>query len=133
MVAWFRGFRVAAILWPILLCGCAPLDFGSHASFDSWFVGSADSLHFEEWGILALDGGPGGTLVNDILIRTPALIVQDATCLLLTPAALPYYWICSPTGGGEAPPPAPAARAEPSPGPVPPPAQTPAPAQEPKY
>jgi hypothetical protein len=105
MIAWFRGRRVAAILLPILLCGCAPLDFGAHASFDSWFVGSADSLHFEEWGILALDGGPGGTLVNDILIRTPALIVQDATCLLLTPVALPYYWICSLTGGGEAPPP----------------------------
>jgi hypothetical protein len=113
------GPVLATVFCALLLGGCAPLDVGAHASFDSWFVGSADSVHLEEWGILALDGGPGGYLVNDVLIRTPALIVQDTACLLLVPVALPYYWIGSLTGGGDSSASTAAAAAEPAPAPGP--------------
>lgn len=67
------------------------MDFDSHPSFDAWFSQGTEYEWSRELGWPSLDGSASGYVVNDLLIRTPALIGYEATYFFLMPIALPYY------------------------------------------
>lgn len=85
------GRVVAAVtLLFAVLCvagGCSLLDFGRHDSFDEWYSGPEDAFDPDSIGCTSLDGGFPGYVLNDMLLRTPAMLVHETTRTALVPFA----------------------------------------------
>lgn len=95
------GLRTLLALTMLSTFGCSHVQFGSHASFDAWYVGRDDVLRVDQLGFTGMDGTFPGYVINDLVIRTPVYIVYEATWLVLVPVALPYYGVKSLSGGSD--------------------------------
>ena len=81
---------VTAILFSFVLSaasGCSLLDFGGNDSFDEWYSGPRDAFDPESVGCTSLDGGFSGYVLNDMLLRTPMMLVYETTRTALIPFA----------------------------------------------
>ncbi len=81
---------VAATLFSLVLSatsGCSLLDFGGNDSFDEWYSGPRDAFDPESVGCTSLDGDFSGYVLNDMLLRTPMLLVYETTRTALVPFA----------------------------------------------
>lgn len=81
---------VAATLLTFVLSatsGCSLLDFGGNDSFDEWYSGPRDAFDPESVGCTSLDGDFSGYVLNDMLLRTPMLLVYETTRTVLVPFA----------------------------------------------
>ena len=67
--------------------GCSLFDFGRHDSFDEWYSGPEDAFGPDSIGCTSLDGGFPGHVLNDMLLRTPAMLVYETTRTALVPFA----------------------------------------------
>ena len=67
--------------------GCSLLDFGGNDSFDEWYSGPRDAFDPESVGCTSLDGDFSGYVLNDMLLRTPMLLVYETTRTALVPFA----------------------------------------------
>ncbi len=67
--------------------GCSLLDFGGNDSFDEWYSGPRDAFDPDSVGCTSLDGDFSGYVLNDMLLRTPMLLVYEATRTALVPFA----------------------------------------------
>ena len=81
---------VAATLLSFVLSatsGCSLLDFNGNDSFDEWYSGPRDAFDPESIGCTSLDGGFSGYVLNDMLLRTPVMLVYETTRTALLPFA----------------------------------------------
>ncbi len=81
---------VAATLLSFVLSaasGCSLLDFGGNDSFDEWYSGPRDAFDPESIGCTSLDGDFAGYVLNDMLLRTPMMLVYETTRTALLPFA----------------------------------------------
>ena len=81
---------VAATLFSLVLSatsGCSLLDFGGNDSFDEWYSGPRDAFDPGSIGCTSLDGDFSGFVLNDVLLRTPVMLVYETTRTALVPFA----------------------------------------------
>ncbi|MCZ6792406.1 MAG: hypothetical protein O7J95_02185 [Planctomycetota bacterium] len=86
------------------LPGCSILDFGPYSSFDDWYVGREDRFDAYSVGFESLDGSALGYVVNDMMLRTPTLVVLEGAKIVLMPFALPCFTARHLLGTNEPPP-----------------------------
>ncbi len=67
--------------------GCSLVDFDGNDSFDEWYSGPRDAFDPESIGCTSLDGGFSGFVLNDMLLRTPVMLVYETTRTALLPFA----------------------------------------------
>jgi hypothetical protein len=83
--------------------GCALVDFGAYDSFDAWFVCRKDTFDVEDLGMDLEKYGHPDYVVNDLVVRTPVLVVYDTARIPLILVAAPYYMVKSLVPGDSGP------------------------------
>lgn len=99
------GLIVAASLLFVSVCGasgCSLIDFGANDSFHEWYSGPRDAFEPQSVGCTSLDGTFCGYVLNDMLLRTPMLLVYETTRAGLIPLAAPWFWCADLLSGDQA-------------------------------